>query len=164
MLYLFGVGEIPISISGDPAKLRPLLHTTRAVGTVSECVWNEIDEGRARANRETMSVRIAREIKDSLLEWIPSTSRESRRQWGIQVFVRSTTPLWGRRGTPLGRSVSPRSPHPWEPKAGAQAGPRVVHHLPAPSHVFVHPVLQGRGRATLGPDHPGDGAVFRAAQ
>ncbi|HEY1348143.1 MAG TPA: FAD/NAD(P)-binding protein [Ktedonobacteraceae bacterium] len=38
MLYLFGVGEIPISISGDPAKLRPLLHTTRAVGTVSRAM------------------------------------------------------------------------------------------------------------------------------
>lgn len=38
MLYLFGVGEIPISISGDPARLRPLLHTTRAVGTVSRAM------------------------------------------------------------------------------------------------------------------------------
>jgi NAD(P)H-flavin reductase len=35
MLYLFGVGEIPISISGDPTKLEPLVHTIRAVGTVS---------------------------------------------------------------------------------------------------------------------------------
>jgi NAD(P)H-flavin reductase len=38
MLYVFGVGEIPISISGDPAKRRPLLHTTRAVGTVSRAM------------------------------------------------------------------------------------------------------------------------------
>lgn len=38
MLYLFGVGEIPISISGDPARPRPLLHTTRAVGTVSRAM------------------------------------------------------------------------------------------------------------------------------
>lgn len=35
MLYLFGVGEIPISISGDPTKPGPLVHTIRAVGTVS---------------------------------------------------------------------------------------------------------------------------------
>src|SRR6266496_6360070 len=35
MLYIFGVGEIPISISGDPARRKPLVHTTRAVGTVS---------------------------------------------------------------------------------------------------------------------------------
>jgi NAD(P)H-flavin reductase len=40
MLYVFGVGEIPISISGDPAKRRPLVHTTRAVGTVSRAMRN----------------------------------------------------------------------------------------------------------------------------
>ncbi len=38
MLYVFGVGEIPISISGDPAKRKPLIHTTRAVGTVSRAM------------------------------------------------------------------------------------------------------------------------------
>jgi NAD(P)H-flavin reductase len=38
MLYVFGVGEIPISISGDPAMPRPLVHTTRAVGTVSRAM------------------------------------------------------------------------------------------------------------------------------
>ena len=34
MLYVFGVGEVPISISGDPLEPSPLIHTTRAVGTV----------------------------------------------------------------------------------------------------------------------------------
>ena len=38
MLYTFGVGEIPISISGDPAHPRPLLHTIRAAGTVSRAM------------------------------------------------------------------------------------------------------------------------------
>jgi NAD(P)H-flavin reductase len=38
MLYVFGVGEIPISISGDPARRQPLVHTTRAVGTVSKAM------------------------------------------------------------------------------------------------------------------------------
>jgi len=38
MLYVFGVGEIPISISGDPAKSKLLVHTTRAVGTVSKAM------------------------------------------------------------------------------------------------------------------------------
>jgi NAD(P)H-flavin reductase len=38
MLYVFGVGEIPISISGDPSKREPLVHTTRAVGTVSRAM------------------------------------------------------------------------------------------------------------------------------
>lgn len=35
MLYAFGVGEIAISISGDPADDSGLLHTIRAVGPVS---------------------------------------------------------------------------------------------------------------------------------
>jgi NAD(P)H-flavin reductase len=35
MLYAFGVGEIAISISGDPAQPAPLVHTVRAVGAVS---------------------------------------------------------------------------------------------------------------------------------
>ena len=35
MLYVFGLGEIPISISGDPAEPDRLVHTTRAVGTVT---------------------------------------------------------------------------------------------------------------------------------
>lgn len=35
MLYQFGVGEVPISISGDPGERRSLLHTVRAVGTVT---------------------------------------------------------------------------------------------------------------------------------
>lgn len=35
MVYVPGVGEIPISISGNPANAGRLLHTTRAVGTVT---------------------------------------------------------------------------------------------------------------------------------
>jgi NAD(P)H-flavin reductase len=35
MIYHFGVGEIPISISGDPTRRGPLLHTIRAVGAVT---------------------------------------------------------------------------------------------------------------------------------
>jgi NAD(P)H-flavin reductase len=38
MLYVFGVGEIPISISGDPTRRTPLVHTTRSVGPVSRAV------------------------------------------------------------------------------------------------------------------------------
>lgn len=38
MLYVFGVGEIPISISGDPAHSGSLIHTTRAAGTVSRAM------------------------------------------------------------------------------------------------------------------------------
>ncbi len=35
MLYLFGVGEVPISISSDPAQPDRLGHTIRAVGSVT---------------------------------------------------------------------------------------------------------------------------------
>jgi len=35
MLYAFGVGEVPISISGDPARPEILVHTLRSVGAVT---------------------------------------------------------------------------------------------------------------------------------
>jgi NAD(P)H-flavin reductase len=38
MLYAFGIGEIPVSISGDPEKPGPLIHTVRAVGAVSQAI------------------------------------------------------------------------------------------------------------------------------
>lgn len=38
MLYVFGVGEVPISISGDPTKQKMLVHTTRAVGAVTKAM------------------------------------------------------------------------------------------------------------------------------
>ena len=38
MLYVFGVGEVPISISGDPTDQNVLVHTTRAVGTVTKAM------------------------------------------------------------------------------------------------------------------------------
>jgi NAD(P)H-flavin reductase len=38
MLYVFGYGEIPISISGDPANPHRLVHTTRAVGRVTNAL------------------------------------------------------------------------------------------------------------------------------
>lgn len=36
MLYVHGVGEIPISISGDATRTDRIVHTTRAVGTVTQ--------------------------------------------------------------------------------------------------------------------------------
>jgi len=39
MLYVFGVGEVPISISGDPGVSDILVHTTRAVGNVTKAMW-----------------------------------------------------------------------------------------------------------------------------
>jgi NAD(P)H-flavin reductase len=38
MLYVFGVGEVPISMSGDPTQPQPLVHTVRAVGAVTRAI------------------------------------------------------------------------------------------------------------------------------
>jgi NAD(P)H-flavin reductase len=38
MLYVFGVGEVPISISGDPNRPERLVHTTREVGAVTRAL------------------------------------------------------------------------------------------------------------------------------
>ncbi len=38
MLYAFGVGEVPISISGDPARRSVVVHTTRDVGPVTSAL------------------------------------------------------------------------------------------------------------------------------
>ena len=38
MLYVFGVGEVPISISGDPTEPGKLVHTVRAVGAVTRAL------------------------------------------------------------------------------------------------------------------------------
>ena len=38
MLYVFGVGEVPISISGDPARPELLVHTIRAVGATTRAM------------------------------------------------------------------------------------------------------------------------------
>jgi NAD(P)H-flavin reductase len=39
MLYVFGVGEVPISISGNPAKKKRLLHTIRKAGMVTNAIY-----------------------------------------------------------------------------------------------------------------------------
>ena len=38
MLYAFGVGEVPISISGDPTRPDTLVHTIRDVGNVTHAI------------------------------------------------------------------------------------------------------------------------------
>ena len=38
MLYVFGLGEVPISISGDPTDPNKLIHTVRAVGQVTKAM------------------------------------------------------------------------------------------------------------------------------
>lgn len=44
MLYVRGVGEVPISISGDPADTALIRHTTREVGAVSKAM-RKLDAG-----------------------------------------------------------------------------------------------------------------------
>jgi NAD(P)H-flavin reductase len=43
MLYAFGIGEVPISVSGDPAG--PLVHTIRAVGAVTNALCDPEHDG-----------------------------------------------------------------------------------------------------------------------
>ncbi|HVA00910.1 MAG TPA: FAD/NAD(P)-binding protein [Terriglobia bacterium] len=50
MLYVFGVGEVAISISGDPARPEKLVHTIRAVGATTKAL------GRLRRG-DTVGVR-----------------------------------------------------------------------------------------------------------
>jgi len=38
MLYMFGLGEVAISLSGDPAEDHWIVHTVRAVGAVSQAI------------------------------------------------------------------------------------------------------------------------------
>src|SRR5919197_1631564 len=38
MLYAFGAGEAPVSVSGDPADEATLVHTVRAVGAVTAAI------------------------------------------------------------------------------------------------------------------------------
>ncbi|MGI9534115.1 MAG: FAD/NAD(P)-binding protein [Thermodesulfobacteriota bacterium] len=38
MLYVYGVGEIPVSLSGNPTELNKLSHTIRSVGTVTKAL------------------------------------------------------------------------------------------------------------------------------
>jgi NAD(P)H-flavin reductase len=38
MVYAFGIGEVPLSISGDPNRPGPLLHTVRSVGAVTRSI------------------------------------------------------------------------------------------------------------------------------
>jgi NAD(P)H-flavin reductase len=46
MVYEFGVGEVPISISGDPANPKKLIHTIRSVGAATKalCSLKKSDE------------------------------------------------------------------------------------------------------------------------
>ncbi len=38
MLYAFGIGEAPISVSGDVGAGGPLVHTVRSVGAVTQAI------------------------------------------------------------------------------------------------------------------------------
>jgi NAD(P)H-flavin reductase len=44
MLYAFGVGEVPISVSGDPSHPKQLTHTVRSIGPVTNAIC-ESEEG-----------------------------------------------------------------------------------------------------------------------
>src|SRR3989338_285531 len=46
MLYVFGAGEVPISVSGDPADDKKVTHTMRPVGNVPN-LWSRLKKGDA---------------------------------------------------------------------------------------------------------------------
>ena len=50
MLYAFGVGEAPISVSGDPGRPEELVHTVRSVGAVTRAICDA-------AERDQLGVR-----------------------------------------------------------------------------------------------------------
>ena len=58
MLYAFGVGEVPISISGDPRTTGPLLHTIRAVGKVTRALC-DAEPGRVPRRARALRQRLA---------------------------------------------------------------------------------------------------------
>ena len=47
MLYLYGIGEVPISVSGDPEEHAELVHTIRAVGSVTRPMRDAVARGEA---------------------------------------------------------------------------------------------------------------------
>ena len=49
MLSAFGAGEVPISISGDPAAPEPLVHTVRAVGLATQAICDAPRRARCSA-------------------------------------------------------------------------------------------------------------------
>jgi NAD(P)H-flavin reductase len=60
MVYVFGVGEVPISISSDPAKTPAIQHTTRVVGTVTKGMRSaeaQRHDRHSRAVRDTLASR-----------------------------------------------------------------------------------------------------------
>ena len=60
MLYVFGVGEVPISISSDPDDVPLLKHTTRVVGTVTKAMRQSQarrDHGDSRPVRDPLAGR-----------------------------------------------------------------------------------------------------------
>ena len=74
MLYGFGLGEVPISMSGDPAEAGVVVHTIRAVGSVTR--------GLARL-RPGSSIGIRGPFGSSWpLDWTSSTMANSANRAG----------------------------------------------------------------------------------
>ena len=51
MVYAFGIGEVPISVSGPPGRPGPVVLTVRAVGAVTHCHLQRRARHDARASR-----------------------------------------------------------------------------------------------------------------
>jgi NAD(P)H-flavin reductase len=64
MLYVFGVGEVPISICGRSAGRHTIAHTTRAVGTVTRAMTKlKRDRGSRSTSYENETQAEARRLE-----------------------------------------------------------------------------------------------------
>src|SRR5215471_18373380 len=89
-----------------------------------------------------MILVIAREMKASLLECVPSKSRERRRWRVIQALVRSTTHLQLPHMKASGHDLVPIDDRSFWCPHTSQAGPWVLDDLETHREVLLHPVLE----------------------
>ena len=133
MLYVFGVGEVPISISGDPAEPEPLVHTIRAVGTVSQALAS-LKRGRSRRRARALRQRLAGRRRRRARTWSSSPAasasrRCARRSTGCsrerERYGRVVAAL--RRAQPRRHPLSPASSKRWRRRLDIEVEVTVDH-------------------------------------
>jgi len=84
MLYAFGAGEVPISISGDPGRPEQLVHTVRAVGPTTRAICASPREGSlvVRAVRDNGLTRI--DVEDTGVGLPPGWKLHDGRGTGLR--------------------------------------------------------------------------------
>ena len=123
MLYAFGVGEVPISVSGDPQRPDALVHTVRAVGAVTQAICARASRATARRPRSVRQ-RLAGRPRPRAATWSSSPAGSASRRCGR----RSTRALaerdrYRRVIAPLRRARPPSS---CSTATSSSAGPRAT--------------------------------------